>query len=54
MEGYGQTESTGGSFLTYFKDNKGGSVGGPTACTEFKIKAVPEMDYKISDINQIG
>jgi long-chain acyl-CoA synthetase len=30
LEGYGQTESTGASFITYSHDPKVGQVGGPT------------------------
>ena len=37
LEGYGQTESTGGSFLTYVNDPDSGHVGGPGVSTEFKV-----------------
>jgi len=37
LEGYGQTESTGGSFLTSLWDLEGESVGGPLPGVEFKI-----------------
>lgn len=30
MEGYGQTESTGGSFVTFKDDPNSGQVGAPT------------------------
>lgn len=39
LEGYGQTESTGASFLTKKKDPLSGHVGGPLVCTEFKVMA---------------
>jgi len=32
-EGYGQTESTAGSFVTYKGDSNYGHVGGPNSCT---------------------
>lgn len=38
LEGYGQTESTGASFITYKNDPVSGHVGGPAVCTEFKVK----------------
>ncbi len=37
IEGYGQTESTGGSFSTKSADPKSGHVGGPLVNTEFKV-----------------
>lgn len=49
VEGYGQTESTGGSYLTRVADSSGGHVGGPMPTVEFKILAVPEMNYNIND-----
>lgn len=54
LEGYGQTESTGGSYLTRISDASGSHVGGPMPGTEFKIQAVPEMDYKITDTDDEG
>ena len=54
LEGYGQTESTGGSFLTDPTDGSSGHVGGPLAQNEFKIIDVPEMNYKSTDLNQQG
>lgn len=44
-EGYGSTESTGGSFVTSALDPNSGQVGGPTTATEFKLVDVPEMNY---------
>lgn len=49
-EGYGQTESTAGSFITAAWDPTSGHVGGPTANTEFKLVDVPEMNYTSQDI----
>ncbi len=37
LEGYGQTESGGASFVTKISDPNSGHVGGPTANTEFKL-----------------
>lgn len=54
MEAYGQTESTGGSFATHLADPTYGHVGGPTACTEFKLEDVSEMNYTSKDKNENG
>lgn len=51
LEGYGQTESTGGSYLTKCSDSSGGHVGGPMPGVEFKVQAVPDMEYTIQDTN---
>lgn len=47
FEGYGLTESTGVSFVSELNDNQSGHVGGPLTNTEFKLRAVPEMNYLI-------
>lgn len=49
LEGYGQTESTGGSFLTHPSDPLSDHVGGPLSHTEFKLVDVPEMNYTSLD-----
>jgi long-chain acyl-CoA synthetase len=49
IEGYGQTESTGGSFLTDPSDPFSGHVGGPLPNNEFKVIDVPEMNYFSTD-----
>lgn len=54
LEGYGQTESTGGSFMTHSEDTSQGHVGGPLVGIEFKIQAVPEMEYTTSDKDELG
>ena len=54
LEGYGQTEATGASFVTKAIDPSGGHVGGPTANTEFKIVDVPEMSYTSKDKDESG
>ena len=42
-EGYGMTESCGGSTMTYLDDPNTGMVGGPMANTKVKLRDVPEM-----------
>lgn len=37
IEGYGQTESGGASYLTSMRDPKSGHVGGPAVNVEMKI-----------------
>jgi long-chain acyl-CoA synthetase len=54
MEGYGQTESTGGSFLTDPWDSEVGHVGGPLPQNEFKVIDVPEMKYSSTDKDANG
>lgn len=54
LEAYGQTESTGGSFITNLHDPTTGHVGGPTVCTEFKVIDVPEMKYLSTDKDKNG
>lgn len=44
-EGYGQTETSGASFITAKGDTDYGHVGGPNSATEFKLVDVPEMNY---------
>ncbi len=44
-EGYGQTETTAASFVTYQGDINYGHVGGPNRSLEFKLVDVPEMNY---------
>jgi len=54
LEGYGQTESTGASFVTVTMDPLAGHVGGPTMNTEFKLEDVPEMNYTSEDKDSQG
>lgn len=49
LEGYGQTESTGASFVTRAADPLSGHVGGPVSNTEFKLVDVPDMNYTSKD-----
>ena len=48
-EGYGQTETTAASFVTYDGDSNYGHVGGPNSATELKLVDVPEMNYLSTD-----
>lgn len=54
MEGYGQTESTGGSFITEPRDRNVGHVGGPTSMAEYKLLDIAEMNYTHNDKDDKG
>ncbi len=54
IEGYGQTETMAGSFLTHPQDPLSGHVGGPTSNCEFKLIDIPEMNYLSTDKDQQG
>ena len=43
LEAYGQTESSGASFLSHSYENNCGYVGGPSVGTEFKLQDAPEL-----------
>lgn len=49
LEGYGLTESAAGSCITDPADPLSGHVGGPTEFVKFRLKDLPEMDYRIAD-----
>ena len=49
LEGYGLTESAAGSCITSEDDPMSGHVGGPTEYVKFRLKDLPEMDYRITD-----
>lgn len=51
MEGYGQTEGTGGQFCTHRTDTASGYVGGVLSQNEFKLVDVPDMNYTSNDID---
>lgn len=51
IEGYGQTESTGASFVAAGGDPMCGHVGGPTSNTEYKLVDIPEMHYTHKDVD---
>ena len=43
LEGYGLTETSGGSSVTWRNDPVVGHVGGPLACVKWRLLDVPEM-----------
>lgn len=45
VEGYGMTESCGGSIVSAPGDRVSGHVGGPMSNTKVKLKDIPEMGY---------
>lgn len=49
MEGYGLTETSGGSSVTWPEDPVTGHVGGPLPCVKWRLKDVPEMEYRSTD-----
>lgn len=53
-EGYGQTETTAATFVTYGGDTNYGHVGGPNSTTEFKLVDVPEMNYFTDGVEPKG
>jgi len=48
-EGYGMTESCGGSTVTHFDDPRSGHVGGPMQCVKIRLRDLPEMNYSVND-----
>jgi long-chain acyl-CoA synthetase len=44
-EGYGQTETTAGTFFTSSGEKRAGHVGGVNRAVEFKLVDIPEMNY---------
>ena len=53
-EGYGQTETAGGSCLTFSEDGESGHVGGVLPQHELKLVDIPEMDYLTTDTDEEG
>eukprot|EP00921_Rhytidocystis_pertsovi_P005287 GHVQ01009144.1.p1 GENE.GHVQ01009144.1~~GHVQ01009144.1.p1 ORF type:complete len:395 (+),score=62.68 GHVQ01009144.1:70-1254(+) len=49
LEGYGLTETMGGTFLRVHTDVSSGNVGGVFACAEFKLVNVEDMNYCVKD-----
>lgn len=54
IEGYGQTESTGASFITNSMDPEVGHIGGPVSNIEYKLVDIPEMKYTSEDKDENG
>lgn len=54
VEAYGQTEATGGEFISARYDPIMNHVGGPSNCNEFKLKDVPSMSYTSKDLDSEG
>lgn len=53
-EGYGQTETAGGSCITFSEDGESGHVGGVLPQHELKLVDIPEMDYFSTDVDEKG
>lgn len=49
IEGYGLTETSGGSSYTKLYDPVIGHVGGPTKAVKWRLKNIPEMNYFATD-----
>lgn len=45
LEGYGMTETSAGSFTTFYGDHQTGHVGGPLANVKVRLRDIPEMGY---------
>ncbi|CAD8054344.1 unnamed protein product [Paramecium sonneborni] len=54
LEGYGQTEGCGGSFISRADDPISGHVGGVFSNIEFKLVDVPQMNYYSTDKDEQG
>ena len=54
IEGYGQTESSGGTCLTNRLEKTTGIIGGPVTTAELKLADVPDMEYLSTDVDQNG
>eukprot|EP00914_Ancora_sagittata_P016313 GHVO01032513.1.p1 GENE.GHVO01032513.1~~GHVO01032513.1.p1 ORF type:complete len:836 (+),score=159.96 GHVO01032513.1:362-2869(+) len=48
VEGFGMTETMGGSSVTLPEDPVKGHVGGPVPSMEYRLRSVPEMNYLVS------
>jgi len=49
IEGYGLTETSGGASFTWSSDNILGHVGGPQPNVKWRLRDVPEMNYRSTD-----
>lgn len=53
-EGYGQTETTAGTFFTAIGEREAGHVGGVNRAVEFKLVDIPEMNYTSDKVPPTG
>jgi long-chain acyl-CoA synthetase len=53
-EGYGQTETTAGTFFTEKGEREAGHVGGVNPAVELKLVDIPEMNYSSSNTPPTG
>ena len=49
LEAYGLSETSGAVTVTHWDDPISGTVGGPMKHTAFRLKDLPDMDYRITD-----
>jgi long-chain acyl-CoA synthetase len=49
LEGYGLTETSGGSSTTDANDHVTGHVGGPLGCVKWRFMDIPDMNYLSTD-----
>jgi len=54
VEGYGMTETSGGSVLAFPHDKKTGHCGGPVANCKVRLRDLPEMGYKHTNTPPTG
>ena len=54
VEGYGMTETSGGSFVTMPEDKLSGHVGGPVPNVKIRLKDIPEMGYSHKNSEPTG
>ncbi|OMJ75611.1 hypothetical protein SteCoe_25201 [Stentor coeruleus] len=54
VEGYGQTETCAGSFVTSNLDGESGMVGGAVTTIECRLMEVPDMNYLSTDVDDQG
>lgn len=50
LEGYGLTETSGASTITWPQDPVAGHVGGPIECGKIRLRDVPDMNYLTTDL----
>lgn len=50
VEGYGMTETTGGTLLSHPLDSASDHVGGPLGCCEVRLRVVEDMGYEVHHV----